>query len=40
MTLNFNTVFILASVFIMLFALVALILAAPGVKRPKHGDGK
>jgi hypothetical protein len=40
MTLNANTVLILASVFLILFSIVALILAAPGAKRQKHSSLK
>ncbi len=36
MTLNFNTVFIIAGALVTLFGIVVLILAAPGAKRPKH----
>ncbi len=40
MTLSFNTVFVFASIFVLLFVAVALILASPGAKRPKHGAVK
>jgi len=36
MTLNFNTVFTLASIFLVISGIVVLILTAPGAKRPKH----
>jgi len=38
--MTYNTVFILASIFALLFVGVALILAAPGAKRPKHSHDK
>jgi len=40
MTLNFNTVFILMGALVTLFGIVALMLTAPGAKRPKHGQVK
>ncbi len=36
MTLNANTVLTLASIFLILSGIVALIITAPGAKRPKH----
>jgi hypothetical protein len=36
MKLDFNTVFMLVGGIVTLFGIVAIILAAPGAKRPKH----
>jgi len=36
MTFNFTTVFTLASILLVVFGIAALILTAPGAKRPKH----
>jgi len=38
MILNFNTVFSIAVIVLMIFGVIALILASPGAKRPKHGS--
>lgn len=38
MTLTFTTVFTLASIFLVIAGLVALILTAPGAKRPKQSQ--
>lgn len=40
MILNFNTIFIGASIFVLLFVAAALILTTPGAKRSKHGHAK
>lgn len=36
MTVDFNTVFIIMSTLVFIFGIVALILTAPGAKRPKQ----
>jgi len=40
MPLNFTTVFIIVGALVTLFAIVAVILAAPGAKRPKQDHSK
>lgn len=40
MILNFNTIFVGASVFMLLVIVAALIFTAPGAKRPKHNHVK
>lgn len=36
MTLSFNMVFSIAVILLMIFGVIALVLAAPGAKRSKH----
>jgi hypothetical protein len=38
--MTFNIVFLLSLILVMLFVIAALILAAPGAKRPKNNHSK